>query len=188
MILLKRAVFKSNLTLTRYLSKMRLYWIPPLRCELRMWKPLRYHSLTHFHQQPRRKRKESTWNLLSTWSTQRPRQIQICHDKEVSTEAHSSSTIPLNKLHEPQALVFQCLKEPSYAKTVKDPCTQVHKSRNHHPKKIFGSKQVGYLRWRHIILEGYQILKKKGWKGLVGHPNDRGRHRKLSFSFHFPHI
>jgi len=23
--------------------------------------------------------------------------------------------------------------------------------------------------------EGYQILKKKGWRGLVGHPHDRGK-------------
>jgi hypothetical protein len=27
----------------------------------------------------------------------------------------------------------------------------------------------------HILPECYQILKKKGWKGLVGHPHDRGR-------------
>jgi hypothetical protein len=31
--------------------------------------------------------------------------------------------------------------------------------------------------------EGYQILKKKGWKGLVGHPHDRGRRCKFSFTF-----
>jgi len=31
--------------------------------------------------------------------------------------------------------------------------------------------------------EGYQILKKKGWRGLVGHPHDRGRCCKFSFTF-----
>jgi hypothetical protein len=40
--------------------------------DLRIGKPLRYHSLTHFHQQLRRKRKRSTWSLLSTWSKLRP--------------------------------------------------------------------------------------------------------------------
>jgi hypothetical protein len=49
---------------------------------------------------------------------------------------------------------------------------QGHKSSNHLPKKIIRSKQVGYLRWQNILPDGYQILKNKGWKGLVGHPND----------------
>jgi hypothetical protein len=40
--------------------------------DLTMGKPLRYHSLTHFHQQLRRKRKRSTWSLLRTWSKLRP--------------------------------------------------------------------------------------------------------------------
>jgi hypothetical protein len=114
-----------------------------------------------------------------------PSTSKLSHDKEVSTETHSFSTIPLETLHEPQALVLQCLKETSYAKTVKDPCTQGHKSRNHLPKKILQSKQVDYLRRRHILPEGYQILEKKWWMGLVGHPNDRGRCRKLSFPFYF---
>jgi len=57
------------------------------------------------------------------------------------------------------------------------------KSRNHIPKKILPSMQVGYLRWRNILLEGYQILMKKGWKGLVGHPNDR--RNAVTFLFHF---
>jgi hypothetical protein len=70
-------VINSNSTLTWYLSKMRPYWIPVLRYDLRMGKPLRYHSPPHLLQQLRRKRKESTWNLLSTWSTQCSRQIQI---------------------------------------------------------------------------------------------------------------
>jgi hypothetical protein len=65
---------------------------------------------------------------------------------------------------------------PSYAKILKDLCRQWHKSRNHRPKKIFSSKQVGYLRWGNILPECYQILKKKWWKGLVGHPHDRGRY------------
>lgn len=30
--------------------------------------------------------------------------------------------------------------------------------------------------------KGYQVLKKKGWKGLVGHPHDRGRRCKFSFT------
>jgi hypothetical protein len=106
----------------------------------------------------------------------------------VSTEAPSFIIIPLERLHEVQALVLQCLKVPSYDKLVKDLCIQGHKSRNHLPKKILRSKQVGYLRWRHILPEGYQILKKKWWKGLVGHPNDWGKHCKISFPFYFPHI
>jgi hypothetical protein len=98
------------------------------------------------------------------------------NDKEVSTEAHSFITIPFETLHEPQDSILQCLKEPSCDKFVKDLCTQCHKSRNHLPNKIIRSKQVGYLRGRNILPECYQILKKKGRKGLVGHPNDRGRY------------
>jgi hypothetical protein len=58
------------------------------------------------------------------------------NDKEISTEAHSFITIPLETFHEPQASILKCLKEPSYAKTVKDLCTQLRKSRQHRPKKI----------------------------------------------------
>jgi hypothetical protein len=58
----------------------------------------------------------------------------------------------------------------------------VGKPRNHCPKKILLSNKIGYIRWRNILPEGYQILKKKGWKGLVGHPSDQG---KRSFFFFF---
>jgi hypothetical protein len=105
------------------------------------------------------------------------------NNKEMSTEAQSFITIPLETFHELQASILKCLKEPSYAKTVKDLCTQPRKSRNHRPKKILRSKQVGYIRWRNIPPEGHQFLKKKGWKGLVGHPHDRGRRCKFSFTF-----
>jgi hypothetical protein len=57
-------------------------------------------------------------------------------DKDVSIEAHSFITIPFVTLHEPQALILQCLKEPSYAKSLKDLCTQALKSKNRRPQKI----------------------------------------------------
>jgi hypothetical protein len=116
--------------------------------------------------------------------TEPPSYPNFSTDKEVSTEAHSIITIPLETFHEPQASVLQCLQKPSSAKSLKDRCTQ---SRNHRPTKILRSKQVGHLRRQHILPEGYQILKKKGWKGLVGHPCDRGR-RKFSFPFYFLYI
>jgi len=75
-----------------------------------------------------------------------PSTPNLSNDKEMSTEAHSFITIHFETLHEPQALVLQCLKEPSYNKFVKNLCTQGHTSRNHLPKKILRSKQVGYLR------------------------------------------
>jgi hypothetical protein len=181
-------VINSNSTLTWYLSKMRPYWIPLLRYDLRMGTPLRYHSPTHLLEQLRRKRNESTWSLLRTWSNSPPSNPNPSNDKEMSTEAHSFITIPLETLHEPQASILQCLKEPSCAKTVKDPCTQGQKSRNRHPKKIFQIKQVVYLRRRPILPEGYQILKKKWWKGFVGHQHDQGRRYKFCFPFYFPHI
>jgi hypothetical protein len=105
-----------------------------------------------------------------------PADTSLSNDKEVSTDAHSFISVPLETHHESKALILQCLKEPLYAKILKDLCRQWHKSRNHRPKKIFSSKQVGYLRWGNILLECYQILKKKWWKGLVGHPHDRGRY------------
>jgi len=78
-ILWKRALLNSNLiwTLTGYLSKLRPYWIPLLKYDLRMGKPQRYHSLTYLHQLLRRKRKTSTWSLFTTWSKLRRRQLQI---------------------------------------------------------------------------------------------------------------
>jgi hypothetical protein len=99
----------------------------------------------------------------------------LSNDKEVSTEAHFFVTIPLETHHETQVSFLQCLEVLSYATIFKDLCTEGHKSRNNLPKKIRLSKKIGYLRWRNILLEGYQILKKKGWKGLVGHPYERGR-------------
>jgi hypothetical protein len=36
--------------------------------------------------------------------------------------------------------------------------------------------------------KGLSNPKEKWWKGLVGHPNDQGRHCKISFPFYFPHI
>jgi len=71
----------------------------------------------------------------------------LSNDKEMSTEAYSFITIPFEILHEPRASVFQCIKEPSYDKFVKDLRTQGHKFRNYLLKKILRSKQVGYQRW-----------------------------------------
>jgi hypothetical protein len=127
-------------------------------------------------------------------SIEHPKQIEppstpnLSNDKEMNTKDHSFFTTPSETLHEPQASVLQCLKESTHDKFVKDLCTQDHKCMNYFPKKIFRSKQVGYLRWRNIVPEGYQILKKKWWKGLVGHPNDRGKCGNFYFPFYFPHI
>jgi len=107
----------------------------------------------------------------------------LSNDKEMSTEAHSFITIPFETLHEPQASVLQCLKKPSYDKFVKNLCTQGHKSRNHLPKKILRSKQVGYLRWQNILSDGYQVLKKKWWKELIGYPLIE--ESVVTFLFHF---
>jgi hypothetical protein len=112
-----------------------------------------------------------------------PSNSKSSNNKKMSIEAHSFITIPLETFHEPQASILKCLKEPSYAKTVKDLCTQLPKSRHHRPKKILRSKQVGYIKWRNIPPEGYQIFKRKCWKGLVGHPHDQGRRCKFSFPF-----
>jgi hypothetical protein len=81
-------------------------------------------------------------------------------NKEVSTEAHSFVTSPLETYHEPHISPFQCLEEPSYVESF--------------------LKNL-YIRWRNILPEGYLILKKKGWKGLVGHPYEWGRCSTFSF-------
>jgi hypothetical protein len=112
-----------------------------------------------------------------------PPMSNLSNEKEVSIEAHSFVTIPLETQHEPQVSPFQCLKEPSYVEIFKESRTQDHKSRNRVPKRILRSKQLGYIRWQSILPKGYQVLKKKGWKGLVGHPHDRGRCGILSFLF-----
>ena len=71
----------------------------------------------------------------------------LSNDKKVTIEVHSFITIPLKTQHEPQVSSFQCLKEPSYVKIFKESFTERCKSRNRHPKKIFRSKQIGYIRW-----------------------------------------
>jgi hypothetical protein len=84
------------------------------------------------------------------------------NNKEVSIKSHSFVTIPLEIHHKTQVSFLQCLEVLSYAIIFKNLCTEGHKSRNNLPKKIRLSKKIGYLRW--------QILKKKGWNGLIGHP------------------
>jgi hypothetical protein len=74
-----------------------------------------------------------------------PSTPSLSNDKELSTKAHFIA-IPLEIFHEPQASFIQCLKELSYAKTLKDLCKQASKSKNHCPKKIPLSNKVGYLR------------------------------------------
>jgi hypothetical protein len=106
------------------------------------------------------------------------------NDKEVSTEAHSFVAIPLETFHAPYILSFQCLEEPSYVKIFEDSHSQDHKSKNRVPKWIPRNKD-NYIRWQNILLEGYLILKKKGWKGLIGHPYERGRCG--IFLFYFSH-
>jgi hypothetical protein len=108
------------------------------------------------------------------------------NDKEVSIEAHSFVTIPLETYHSPQVSSFQCLEKPSYVAIFEDSRTHDHKSRNRGPKRNFRNKFLGCIRWRNILPEGYHILKKKGWKGLVGHPYERGRRGFVTF--YFPHF
>ena len=107
----------------------------------------------------------------------------LSNEKEVSTEAYSFITIPLETQIEPQVSSFQCLEKPSYVEIFKDSRTQDHKSRNYVPKRFFRSKLFGYIRWWNVLSEGYQVFKKKGWKGLVGHPWDRGRCSIFYFLF-----
>jgi hypothetical protein len=112
-----------------------------------------------------------------------PSTPKLFNGKEVSSETHSFVTIPLETQHEPQASPFQRLKEPSYVEIFKESFIERCKYRNRHHKKIFRSKQIGYIRWRCILLEGYQILKKKGWKRLVGHSCDQGKCDNFYFLF-----
>jgi hypothetical protein len=85
----------------------------------------------------------------------------LSNEKEVSIETHSFVTIPLKTHHETQVSFLQCLEALSYVIILKDLCTQDHKSRNRVPKRSLRSKQLGYIRWRNILPEGYHILKKK---------------------------
>jgi hypothetical protein len=109
------------------------------------------------------------------------------NDKEVSTEAHSFVTIPLETYHSHQVPSFQCLEEPSYVEIFEESHTEDHKSRNRVPKWIPRNKD-NYIKWRNILPEGYLIIKKKGWKGLVGHPYERGRCGIFLFYFSAPHF
>jgi hypothetical protein len=89
-----------------------------------------------------------------------PPTTNLSNNKEVSTKAHSLITIPLETQHEPQDSSFQCLEESSYVEIFKESRTPRCKSRNRCPKKILLITKVSYIRWRNILSEGYQILKK----------------------------
>ena len=80
----------------------------------------------------------------------------------MSTEAHSFVTIPLETHYETQVSFRHCLMALSYTIIIKDLYTEGHKSMNNLPKKIGLNKTVGCLRWRNIILKGYQVFMKKG--------------------------
>jgi hypothetical protein len=75
--------------------------------------------------------------------TEPPSTPNLSKDNDMSTEAPSFIIVPLETHHEPKASAPQCLKEPSYVKILNDLCTQAYKSKNHVPKKILRSKQVG---------------------------------------------
>jgi hypothetical protein len=107
------------------------------------------------------------------------------NDKEVSIEAHSFVIIPLETYHSHQVPSFQCFEEPSYVEIFKESHTEDHKSRNRVPKWIPRNKD-NYIRWWNILPEEYLIIKKKGWKGLVGHPYERGRCGIFLFLFFAP--
>jgi hypothetical protein len=105
----------------------------------------------------------------------------------VSTEAPACITAPLETHQEPKALFLECPQEPSYVKILKDLCIQARNSRNYFPKKIRRSKQF-YIRWQNIIPEGYEVLKKKEWKGLIGHQYNRESVVKFSSLVYFLHF
>jgi hypothetical protein len=65
-----------------------------------------------------------------------PPNSNLSNEKEVSTEAHSFITIPLNTHRETQVSFLQCLMALSYAIILKDLCTEGHKSRNNLLKKF----------------------------------------------------
>jgi hypothetical protein len=99
----------------------------------------------------------------------------------VSIEAHSFIIVSLETHHESKASILQVSKShrmPRFSRIYTNKRTNL---RIIIPRKIFPNKQVGYLRWKNIIPECYQILKKKWWKGLVGHLHDRGRYGNFFF-------
>jgi hypothetical protein len=93
--------------------------------------------------------------------SQPPTDPNLSSDMKMSTEAHVCITAPLETHQEPKVPSLECLQEPSYAKILNDLCKQAQKSRNHFSKKILRSKQF-HIRWRNILLEGYEVLKNKG--------------------------
>jgi hypothetical protein len=110
------------------------------------------------------------------------------NDKEVSTEAHSFITIPLETYHSPQVSSFHCFEVPSYVEIFKVSSTKRCNYRNRHSKKFFRRKRICYIKWRNILSKGYQILKKKEWKRLIGHPYERGRCGIFPFLFSALHF
>jgi hypothetical protein len=110
-----------------------------------------------------------------------PAILNWSNDKEVSTEAHLFITIPFQT----HASSFQCLKEPSYVEIFKVSRTECAIIGIGIPRRFFEASYLGFIRWRNIIPEGYHILKKKGWKGLVEHPYER--EGAVFFLFYFLH-
>jgi hypothetical protein len=57
---------------------------------------------------------ESIAQVGHTKPVEPPVDTSLSNDEKVSTETHSFIIVPFETLHEPKALVLQCLKEPYY--------------------------------------------------------------------------
>jgi hypothetical protein len=86
---------------------MRPYWIPLLRYDLRMGETTEISfpttSSSAAEQEEKGKHLESVEHLEHTAPLSNPK---LSNDKEMSTEAHSFITIPLETLREPQASIL----------------------------------------------------------------------------------
>jgi hypothetical protein len=127
--------------------------------------------------------------------TEPPNNPNVSNDVEVSIEAHSLINLPL-EMHNEKLIVttegiidsfweidivhgweniFECHARPKFCKYI--------------PKR-FQAKEWSLEDIREALKlgEGYIFLKKRGWKGLVGHSSDRGKCSIFFFSFFFLHF
>ena len=114
----------------------------------------------------------------------------MSNDKEVSIETHSLINLPLETYNEKLIVTRERIIDSFWVIDIVHGWENIFE-RHARPKfcksilKRFQVKEWSLEDIREVLKlgEGYILLKKRGWKELVGHPNDRGKHCKISSPF-----
>jgi hypothetical protein len=118
----------------------------------------------------------------------------VSNDKEVSTESHSLINFPFEIHNEKLIVTKEGIIDSFWEIDIVHGWENIFE-RHARPKfcksipNRFQAKEWSLENIREVLKlgEGYILLKKRRWKGFVGHPNDRGKYG-IFFLFYFSHF